>query len=70
MKKVNIYTHYDDTKTVIAHVIPNEKHEISERRYKELLKQRTVGGNAGIYSDAGYDIEVVDKYGNWVTSIR
>ena len=58
MKKVNVYTHYDDSKKVIAKIIPNEKHEISERTYKNLLKKRTVGGIAGIYTDADFEIYV------------
>ena len=60
MKKVNIYTYYDNTNTVIAQIIPREDHTITKRTFDKLLKKRTVGGLAGIYSDAPYDIYVVD----------
>lgn len=60
MKKVNIYTQYDNTNTVIAQIIPREDHTITKRTFDKLLKKRTVGGLAGIYSDASYDIIVVD----------
>lgn len=66
---VNVFTSYDDSEKVIARIKPNENHEISERTYKNLLSKRTVGGTAGIYTDAGFDINVVGKYG-FVTVIR
>ena len=70
MKKYNVYTHYDSNKKIIARIIPNEKHEISKRTYNDLLEKRTVGGDAGIYTDAPFEIEVVDKNGYIVTTIR
>lgn len=63
MKKVNIYTHFDNTKTVIAQIIPREDHTISKRTFNKLLKKRTIGGITGVYSDAPYPIRVVDDYG-------
>lgn len=69
MKKINVYTHYDDTKTIIGHIIPRENHTISERTYRNLLKKRTVGGIAGIYTDSEYEIKVVNNDGYVVTMI-
>lgn len=54
MKKYAVYTHYDDSKTVIGYIIPlidNGTAFITQRTYNALLKKRTIGGNAGIYSD-------------------
>lgn len=55
MQTYNVYTHYDDNKRVIGRIKPNENHEISERTYQRLLKNRAVGGHAGIYTDAPFD---------------
>lgn len=60
MKRVNVYSFYDNTKRVIARIIPNEKHEISERTYKRIVKKALNG--AGVYTDAGYEIYVKSKY--------
>lgn len=68
MKKLNIYNHYDDTKTVIGKIIPNQDvfgrgKYITERTYKRLLKNRVVGGEAGIYADSMEEILVVNPHG-------
>lgn len=64
MKLVNVYNHYDETKTVIARVRVDETNPtISQRTYNSLLKKRTVGGDAGIYTANG-NVTVLDKYGN------
>lgn len=69
MAKYNVYTHYDNNKTPIAKIIPNEKHEISEQTYRNLLKKRTIGGTAGIYTDAPFEINVRGKHGQIITVI-
>lgn len=70
MKAINVYTQYDSNKNVIGRIIQNEKHEISDRTYRRLMNSRTIGGLAGIYTDAGYDIYVVDKHGNYIALIH
>ena len=60
---VNVYTYYDNDKNVIARIIPRDDHTISEKTYNKLLKKRTVGGLAGIYTDAEFDVDVVDDDG-------
>lgn len=69
MKTFNVYNWYDDTKGIIAKIRPNGN-QISERTYKRLLDARVVGGNAGVYTDADFDIDVVDKYGAVIAYIR
>lgn len=69
MAKINVYTHYDNNKTPIAKIIPNKNHEISEQTYKRLLSKRTVGGIAGIYTDAPFEIIVRGKQGQIITVI-
>ena len=69
MKKINVYTHYDNSKTVIANIIPRSDRSITERTYKNLLTKRTVGGIAGIYTDADFEIKVVDKDSNVIAVI-
>lgn len=66
----NVYNYYDDNKTVIARVRPNERHEISKETYNKLMKKRTVGGDAGIYTDAPFDIKVIDRNGYEVAFVR
>lgn len=66
----NVFTHYDDNKKVIGRIKPNDNHEISEQTYKRLLAKRTIGGTAGIYTDAPFDIDVIGKHGQIVTTIR
>ena len=61
MKKYAVYTHYDSSKTVIGYIIPlidNGTAFITQRTYNALLKKRTVGGNAGIYSDYPGEIRI------------
>ena len=60
MKRVNVYSYNDNAKRVIARIIPNEKHEISERTYKRIVKKALKG--ASVYTDAGYEIYVKSKY--------
>lgn len=61
MKKYAVYTHYDSSKTVIGYIIPlidNGTAFITQRTYNALLKKRTIGGNAGIYSDYPGEIRI------------
>lgn len=67
---VNVYTCYDDTKTIIGKIRVYNDRRISENVYKKLLKNRTIGGDAGIYTDAGFDINVINKNGDHITIIR
>lgn len=69
MKKINVYTRYDNTNTVIAQIIPREDHTITKRTYNKLLKKRTIGGIAGVYTDAPYEIYVIDNWGCIYTTI-
>lgn len=69
MKKINVYTHYNQSKTIIAKIIPRDNGTISKKTYTSLLKKRTVGGIAGIYTDSEKEIKVVDKDGNIITTI-
>ncbi len=66
---VNVYTHYDSNKTVIAKIRPHTKtvyrfdgsediFYISSRTYNRLLSLRTIGGCAGIYTDCGHEIYI------------
>ena len=64
MKKYAVYTHYDDNKTIIGYIIPQFDGEIAfitKRTYDELLKKRTIGGNAGIYSDYPGEIRITNN---------
>lgn len=64
MKKYAVYTHYDSSKTVIGYIIPimdNGTAFITQRTYNALLQKRTVGGNAGIYSDYPGEIRISDN---------
>ena len=63
-----VFTHYDSNKTVIGTIRPNNG-TISERTYKNLLKKRTVGGDAGIYTDSETEIRVIDKNGYVIATI-
>ena len=61
MKKYAVYTHYDTNKSIIGYIVPlfdGKTAFITERTYKRLLKQRTIGGNAGIYSDYPGEIRI------------
>lgn len=54
----NVYTAYDTNKRVIARIRPNDNHEISYATYLRLLRRRTVGGCAGVYTNAPFEILV------------
>lgn len=54
----NVYTAYDTNKRVISRIRPNDNHEISYTTYLQLLRRRTVGGDAGVYADAPFEILV------------
>jgi hypothetical protein len=63
MKKYAVYTHYDSNKSVIGYIIPqfdNGIAFITQRTYNKLLKKRTIGGNAGIYSDYPGEIRITN----------
>lgn len=70
MSTFNVYTYYDETKTIIARIRPFNGNQISLRTYNNLLKKRTIGGCAGVYTDAGFDIDVVNNNGDVVAFIR
>ena len=64
MKKYAVYTHYDSNKSVIGYIIPqfdNGIAFITQRTYNKLLKKRTIGGNAGIYSDYPGEIRITNN---------
>ena len=64
MKKYAVYTHYDSNKAVIGYIIPqfdNGIAFITQRTYNALLRKRTVGGNAGIYSDYPGEIRITNN---------
>lgn len=64
MKKYAVYTHYDNNKSVIGYIIPqfdNGIAFITQRTYNKLLKKRTVGGTAGIYSDYPGEIRITNN---------
>lgn len=64
MKKYAVYTHYDSNKNVIGYIIPqfdNGIAFITQRTYNALLRKRTVGGNAGIYSDYPGEIRITNN---------
>lgn len=64
MKKYAVYTHYDSNKSVIGYIIPqfdNGIAFITQRTYNNLLKKRTIGGNAGIYSDYPGEIRITNN---------
>lgn len=69
MKKINVFTHYDSTKTIIGTIRPRDDRTISARTYNKLLKKRMIGGIAGIYTDADFEIKVVNNNGDVVTII-
>lgn len=67
MKKINVYTHYDNTKTVIAHIIPfmvDGKMCITQQTYNRCFRKRIIGGDAGIYHHETEFIFIVDKHNN------
>ena len=65
----NVYTAYDTDKRVIARIRPNDNHEISYATYLRLLRRRTVGGDAGTYAAAPFEILVRHPRWGIVTTI-
>lgn len=70
----NVYTYYDTNKTVIARIRPNIDHStgrkyITRRTYNRLMKLRTIGGEAGIYTDNPCWIFVLNNNGEWYRTI-
>ena len=64
MKKIEYSTHYDDTNRICGYVMAKEEKDhytINERQYKMCLKNRTVGGDAGIKFHSDKPVYVVDK---------
>lgn len=63
----NVYTAYDTNKRVIAQIRPRKvgnHYEITTRTYNRLLRLRTVGGCAGVYTNAPLDIHIMHpRYG-------
>lgn len=51
MKKIYYSTYYDTTNKICGYVLATEKEDcylINENQYKNALKKRTIGGDAGI----------------------
>ena len=66
MKKINYTTAYDTTNTVCGYVRAEEHadyYTITKSQYNRALKNRTIGGDAGIIFDADKPVYVVDEYG-------
>ena len=67
MKKIIAYhTAYADPPYVIGYVIAKDAgacYIISERAYKNALKRRTIGGDAGIIFRADKPVRIRDRYG-------
>lgn len=65
MKKYAVYTHYDDSKTIIGYIVPNIATDgtayITQCTYNRLMQARTIGGTAGIYSDYPDNIRVTNN---------
>ena len=66
-KTYNVYTHYDTQKRVIARIRPKRDEcgwlYISKRTYNKLMKERVIGGIAGVYHDADDYIWVKNSNG-------
>lgn len=66
-KKIYFKTYYDTTDQICGYVMAEDKgdyYTISEKQYKNALKKRTVGGNAGINFLTDKEICIVTKDGN------
>lgn len=64
MKKINYSTHYDTTNKICGYVFAEEHsdhYEISKRQYDRCMKNRTVGGDAGINFHADKPVYVAGK---------
>lgn len=67
MKKINYTTAYDTTNAVCGYVQAEEHdnyYTITRGQYNRALKNRTIGGIAGIVFDADKPVHVVDEYGH------
>lgn len=67
MKKINYTTAYDTNNTICGHVLAEERDDcytITKSQYNRALKNRTIGGVAGIVFDADKPVYVVDEYGH------
>lgn len=67
MKKISYSTHYDTTNKICGYVFAQEHknhYTITERQYNRALKNRTIGGIAGLNFYADKPVYVVDSYGN------
>ena len=68
----NVYTAYDTNKRVIARIRPRKvgnHYEITARTYNRLLRLRTVGGDAGVYAAAPFEILVRHPRWGFVATI-
>ena len=66
-KKIYFKTYYDTSEQICGYVMAEEKSDyytITERQYKNALKKRTVGGDAGIHFLADKKVYIVTKDGN------
>lgn len=63
-KRINFKTAYDSTDRICGYVVAEDKGEyytISHRAYRNVLKKRTVGGDAGIIFLADKPVYTVDN---------
>ena len=64
MKRIYFKTAYDTSNTVSGYVMAEDKGEyytISHRAYKNALKKRTIGGDAGIIFLAEKPVYAIGK---------
>lgn len=63
-KRISYKTAYDGTETICGYVVAEDKgdyYTISHRAYKNALKKRTIGGDAGIIFLADKPVYAIGK---------
>ena len=66
-KRIYFKTYYDPSDRICGYVMAEEKgnyYTVSEKQYKNALKKRTVGGDAGIHFLADKEVCIVAKDGD------
>ena len=66
-RRIYFKTHYDPSDRICGYVMAEKKsgyYTITERQYKNALKKRTVGGDAGIHFLTDKKVYIVTKDGN------
>lgn len=64
MKKISYSTHYDTTDKICGYVFAQEHngyYTITQQQYNRALKNRTIGGIAGLNFHADKPVYVVDN---------